>query len=159
MEIYENEKKVLVVKISPKEAVRILSFGVTTGRPEDEKSIRVMCSDAVLYRTFICGSCNECINEDMYYIPSLNEVFCKDCIDDVIKSIGNFMVDAEYVIDVYNSFLQQCEEYGVEHNLEKIENVYEYMYSISDVASFEEFNNEDFLEYMNLKKCEEKKQE
>lgn len=69
------------------------------------------------------------------------------------------MVDAEYVIDVYNSFLQQCEEYGIEHNLEKIENAYEYMYDISDVASFEEFNNEDFLEYMNLKKCEEKKLE
>lgn len=49
MKIYENDKKILVVKISPEEAIRILNFGVTTDSPEDEKNIRVMYNNAVFY--------------------------------------------------------------------------------------------------------------
>lgn len=41
------------------------------------------CKDAINYSyDLVCDSCNSLLNDDkeVYYIPVLNRVFCKDCL-------------------------------------------------------------------------------
>ena len=73
-EVYNNDKRHLVIKMNNIEATK-LGFGVQiTG-------LNNMC---------ICGSCNEeCKPEEIYYIAGINEVMCKDCVDDYIKNMNH----------------------------------------------------------------------
>ena len=43
------------------------------------------------HNTIICGSCNSiCNGSDIFYVPSLNEVYCQDCFDDIQKGMKHY---------------------------------------------------------------------
>lgn len=162
MELYKNKKKHLIVKTSAKELISFVPFGMITPNPESDKSLQVQFESKgvkmIGYRSFICGSCNEVIDGDLYYVASLNELYCGDCIEDIVNDIDNFMCDAEYAVDRFNWFIDECDKYNIEHNgINKIDSVYEYMYSISDVADYTDFNNTDFMEFKRMKDEERQK--
>lgn len=76
--VYNNDKRHLVIEISPGEATK-LNFGIDiTG----------------LNNMFLCGSCNQEINpHNMYYICGINEVMCKDCLEDYVKTMNHYCDD------------------------------------------------------------------
>lgn len=70
-EIYKNKNNFLVIKLNDKEAAE-LNFGIEV---------------TALHNICLCGTCNnECSSEDIYYVACLNEVMCKDCIDDFVNN-------------------------------------------------------------------------
>ncbi len=73
--VYTNDKNFLVIEINGAEASG-LGFGIeVTG-----------CLNAI-----ICGGCNSQIeHKDIYYIAGINEVMCKDCVDDYIKNMSHY---------------------------------------------------------------------
>ena len=54
----------------------------------------------------VCDSCNKQINgnQTVYFIPVLNQTFCKNCFDEWYANAEYFEEDKEYEDDVFNSY-------------------------------------------------------
>lgn len=91
--LYNNNKNFLIIEMTKEEASS-LGFGITV--PGDLNFI-------------ICGSCNDEIKEEIYYIAGINEVFCKECLEDYIKGM-NHCVDYDslrYEVNHFNVIAQK----------------------------------------------------
>lgn len=74
-EIIKNDKNFLIIKINDKEANK-LNFGIF--RETDDN-------------IYVCGSCNVICNDDnMYYIASINEILCENCMNDFVKNMSHY---------------------------------------------------------------------
>lgn len=69
----ESEKGFLVIEMTDKEAKEI-GFGISKG-----------C---------LCMHCNNIIKNKMYYIAVLNDVMCKECYDEFIKTAHYYPEDS-----------------------------------------------------------------
>lgn len=92
--IYTNDKNFLIIQMNGAEASG-LGFGIeVTG-----------CLNAI-----ICGGCNSQIeHKEIYYIAGINEVMCKDCVDDYIKNMSHYTdIDSlKYEINHFNIIAQK----------------------------------------------------
>lgn len=72
-----NEKGFKIIGLNPYECFEI-NFGFET--------------------ELICDNCNKLLNdeEEVYYIPVLNRVFCKECLKDWYESATYYPEDAYY---------------------------------------------------------------
>lgn len=87
--VYKNDKNFLIIEMTGKEASNI-NFGIET----------IGCLNIIL-----CGSCNSQIEyKTIYYIAGINEVMCKDCVDDYIKNMNHYTDDdsLKYEINHFN---------------------------------------------------------
>lgn len=73
-EIVKNDKNFLIIKMNEKEATKC-NFGML---PLEKDNI------------IICGSCLVICNEELYYIAGINEVLCKDCMEDFVKNMNHY---------------------------------------------------------------------
>lgn len=88
-EIYKNKNNFLVIKLNDKEAAE-LNFGIEV---------------TALHNICLCGTCNnECSSEDIYYVACLNEVMCKDCINDFVNNSTHYddVESLEYEVQHFN---------------------------------------------------------
>lgn len=87
--IYKNTKEFLIIQINVEEATK-LNFGFPiTG----------------LTNICVCGTCNiECKADNIYYVSCLNEIMCKECVDDYIENMNHFIDDdsLNYEINHFN---------------------------------------------------------
>lgn len=62
----------------------------------------------------ICAGCNGLIEDedDCYFVPVMNDVFCKDCKDEV-ENFSHYKEDEEYEAESARRF-QETYEYAVE---------------------------------------------
>lgn len=74
-EIVTNNKNFLIIKMNKTEATKC-NFGLVSEEEEDN--------------IIICGSCLIICNKESYYIAGLNEVMCKDCMEDFIKNMNHY---------------------------------------------------------------------
>ena len=91
-EIVKNDKNFLIIKLNDEEANK-LNFGIF--RDDNDDNI------------FLCGSCNVVCDElELYYIAGINEVLCKDCMEDFIKNMNHHTDDnsLRYEIKHFNYF-------------------------------------------------------
>lgn len=74
----ENSKGFLIIEMTPEEAIAICKFGY--------------------FGELICDDCNKSIKneENVYYIPVLNRVFCKQCYEDWLNSATRYDEDINY---------------------------------------------------------------
>ena len=62
----------------------------------------------------ICGSCNsEIQNKNIYYVAGINEVMCKDCVDDFIKNTTHYTDEDSLRYEV-NHFNLIASKLGIE---------------------------------------------
>lgn len=88
--IYTNNRGFLVIQMSSTEATKC-RFGI------EVTGLNNIC---------LCGTCNaECKPEDIYYVCGINEVLCKDCIDDYVDNMNHYVDDAslEYEVRHFNT--------------------------------------------------------
>lgn len=92
--IYKNDKNFLVIEMNGAEASS-LGFGVeVTG-----------CLNSI-----ICGTCNTSIeHKNIYYVAGINEVLCKDCVEDYTKNMNHYIDDdsLKYEINHFNIIAQK----------------------------------------------------
>ena len=89
---YDNDKGFLIIELTQKDAGDV-NFGF-------------MYPDGT--REFLCGTCNTIIKGNMYYIAALNEVFCKECMEDIVKNYTHYTSgnDLDFEIRHYNNIAQ-----------------------------------------------------
>ena len=94
--VYKNDKDFLIIEMNGREASNI-NFGIeTTGG----------------LNIILCGSCNSQIeHKTIYYIAGINEIMCKDCVDDYIKNMNHYTdVDSlKYEINHFNFVAQKLD--------------------------------------------------
>lgn len=74
-EIVKNDKNFLIIKLNDEEASKC-NFGML---PRLKDNI------------IICSSCNViCDESELYYIAGINEVLCKDCMEDFVKNMNHY---------------------------------------------------------------------
>lgn len=87
--VYNNQREFLIIQINAHEATE-LNFGIpVTG----------------LNNVCLCETCNnECKPEDIYYVAGINEVMCKDCVEDYVKNMNHYIDDdsLNYEINHFN---------------------------------------------------------
>ena len=84
-EIYSNKSNFLVLKLNAEEATK-LHFGIETGGK---------------YNICICGTCNEdCKPSEIYYVCGINEILCKDCLDDYIDNMVHYNDDDSLLYEI-----------------------------------------------------------
>lgn len=71
---YKNNKNFLIIQMNGLEATK-LKFGL-----EREDT----------YNMCVCGTCNNTCDNDIYYIACLNEVMCKECMEDYCSNMNHF---------------------------------------------------------------------
>lgn len=155
----------LVIKILPEELVNIKSFGITTDNANEfKKSFKCTYGkDKVVYRAFICDSCNEIITDFMYYVPVMNRLYCKECIDEVMSRVPFYMTDADYEVVKYNYFIDMISDNKVlkkaldDAGMSKINDLYDYMYMHLHIGNFEDFDNSKFAKYVNERDADKSK--
>lgn len=74
-EVVTNNKNFLIIKMNEEEATKC-NFGLL---PYEKDS-----------NIIICGSCNVVCDEELYYIAGINEVLCKDCMEDFVKNMNHY---------------------------------------------------------------------
>lgn len=81
-----NNKKFLIIKLTPEEALNKCYFGYS-------------CE-------LICDDCNKDITNDkfVYYVPVLNRCLCEKCYDDWYSHATRYEEDIDYEIDYYNMY-------------------------------------------------------
>jgi hypothetical protein len=92
--VYTNDKNFLIIEMNGAEASG-LGFGVEIPG----------CLNAI-----ICGGCNSQIeHKDIYYIAGINEVMCKDCVEDYVKNMSHYTdIDSlKYEINHFNIIAQK----------------------------------------------------
>ena len=90
-EIVKNDKNFLIIKMNYEEASKC-NFGMLPGLKDN---------------IIICGSCNVvCDESELYYIAGINEVFCKDCMEDFVKNMNHYIDDIslKYEIKHFNHY-------------------------------------------------------
>ena len=90
-ESVKNDKNFLIIKLNDEEASKC-NFGMLPGL---ENNI------------IICGSCNVvCDESELYYIAGINEVLCKDCMEDFVKNMNHYIDNnsLRYEIKHFNHF-------------------------------------------------------
>lgn len=88
--IYKNNREHLVIQLNAKEATK-LNFGIPI------VGLNNMC---------LCGTCNaECKPEDIYYVCGINEVLCKDCVEDYVDNMNHYVDDnsLKYEVSHFNA--------------------------------------------------------
>lgn len=90
-EVITNNKNFLIIKMNEKEATKC-NFGMLPGKEENN--------------IIICGSCNIILDEELYYIAGINEVLCKDCMEDFVKNMNHYTDDnsLRYEIKHFNYY-------------------------------------------------------
>ena len=53
----------------------------------------------------LCDNCNKEINDSIYYIPVLNDLMCKDCMEKWYKDAEYFPEDKKYETQYINSLI------------------------------------------------------
>lgn len=93
------------------------------------KIIKLTCLERdILEFGNICGSCNTEISDkdDAYYVAVLNELFCKDCVDDIIKGLPPVSNKEDKVFEErhYNYVMQELDINNILEGLEsaKVDN-------------------------------------
>ena len=92
--IYPNDKNYLIIKMNGSEASD-LGFGVTIPG----------CLNLI-----VCGTCNaEIDHKEIYYVAGINEVLCKDCLEDFIKNSPHYIDDdsLRYEVNHFNIIAQK----------------------------------------------------
>lgn len=92
--VYTNDKNFLIIEMNGAEASG-LGFGIEVPG----------CLNVIL-----CGSCNSQIeHKEIYYIAGINEVMCKDCVDDYIKNMSRYTDNdsLRYEINHFNIIAQK----------------------------------------------------
>ena len=76
--VYRNKREHLIIQMNAHEATE-LYFGIpVTG-------LNNMC---------LCGTCNcECKPKDIYYVCGINEVLCKECVEDYVENMNHYVDD------------------------------------------------------------------
>lgn len=76
--VYHNKREHLVIQMNAKEATE-LNFGIPV---------------VGLNNVCLCGTCNcECKPKDIYYVCGINEVLCKDCVEDYVANMNHYVDD------------------------------------------------------------------
>ena len=92
--LYKNDKNFLIIEMNGAEASS-LGFGhEITG-----------CLNSI-----VCGSCNTTIeHKKIFYVAGINEVLCKDCVEDYTKNMNHFIDDdsLKYEINHFNIIAQK----------------------------------------------------
>lgn len=84
-EIVTNNKNFLIIKINEKEAYKC-NFGIF---PREKENI------------IVCGSCNViCDESELYYIAAINEILCKDCMEDFIKNMNHYTDNNSLIYEI-----------------------------------------------------------
>ena len=87
-EIIKNNKNFLIIKLNNEEATK-LNFGIF--RKDGD--------------IFICDSCNViCNNSNMYYVASINDILCEDCMNDFIENMNHYIDDNSLKYEVANLY-------------------------------------------------------
>lgn len=92
--VYKNDKNFLIIEMNGGEASN-LGFGQEV----------IACLNVIL-----CGSCNISIeHENIFYVAGINEVLCKDCVEDYIKNMNHYIDDdsIKYEINHFNIIAQK----------------------------------------------------
>lgn len=94
-----NEKGFKVIALTPKEC-GLIGFGIIYD----------------LFYELICDSCNELLNEhkEVYYIPVLNRVFCKDCFVKWYESAKVYPENKRYETQYYDYVVSNITNKGCE---------------------------------------------
>lgn len=90
-EIVKNDKNFLIIKMNYEEASEC-NFGMLPGLKDN---------------IIICSSCNVvCDESELYYIAGINEVLCKDCMEDFVKNMNHYTDNnsLRYEIKHFNYF-------------------------------------------------------
>ena len=94
----EKDNAELYVEINEKDAtINKLQIAVY--------SMAIIICGLIVYIICLCGTCNnECSSEDIYYVACLNEVMCKDCIDDFVNNSTHYddIESLEYEVQHFN---------------------------------------------------------
>lgn len=88
--VINTKKGFKIIEMSFTEAFDICMFGFT------ENGIN----------RIVCDNCNEQINgnQTVYFIPVLNQAFCKNCFDEWYANAEYFEKDKEYEDDIFNHY-------------------------------------------------------
>ena len=87
--VYYNDAQHLIIQMNSHDASEC-NFGI------EITGLNNMC---------VCGACNkECEPEDIYYACGVNEVFCKDCIEDFVKNMNHYTdkISLSYEVKHFN---------------------------------------------------------
>lgn len=155
----------IIIKILPNELVNISQFGIASKDPNEFKnSFRcIMSNNETIYRAFICDDCNDTITDLMYYVPVMNRLYCKNCIDDIMRNTPFYMTDAVYELEKYNMFIDMMNENAylssIVNNagMSKIDDLYDYLYMHLHIGDFTDFENNDFDEYVKNRDSDKSK--
>lgn len=88
--IYKNQRGHLIIQLNVHEATD-LNIGI------EIPGLNNLC---------LCDTCNnECKPEDIYYIAGINEIMCKDCVEDYVDNMNHFNDDnsIQYEINHFNA--------------------------------------------------------
>ena len=92
--VYTNDKNFLIIQMNGAEASD-LGFGMEiTG-----------CLNSI-----VCGTCNTSIeHKDIFYVAGINEVLCKDCVEDYTKNMSHYTDNdsLKYEINHFNIIAQK----------------------------------------------------
>lgn len=93
----DNKKGFLVIELSRLEAA-VLGFGL------NDKG------------DCICMSCNNIIDEPIYYIAVLNDTMCKDCYNDFIENATYYKEDSKIEKRNYDYYISMIRNYNYYKN-------------------------------------------
>lgn len=114
--VYYNKREHLVIQMNAHEATE-LNFGIPI------VGLNNMC---------LCGTCNnECKPEDIYYIAALNEVMCKDCIEDFVEN-SNHYVDTDSLLYESKHFNNVAEKLKMQERVAITPNGKCVLYQVTD---------------------------
>ena len=91
--VYLNDRKHLVIQMNSAEATKC-NFGI------QQVGINNIC---------LCGTCNcECKPKEIYYVCGINEVLCKDCVEDFVKNMNHYTdpSSTEYEVRHFNYYAE-----------------------------------------------------
>lgn len=93
-----NEKGFKVIALTPNECFQV-GFGYYSG----------------VINELVCDNCNEIINNhnEVYYIPVLNRVFCKECFVSWYEDAERYTEDIRWETRKYNAFVSKAEQEGI----------------------------------------------
>lgn len=90
-----NEKGFKIIGLNPDECKAVgFGFEIYNNPTPDTKSWDL-----------VCDNCNKLLNDEkeVYYIPVLNRVFCKECLIDWYDNATYYPEDKHYEIRKYNA--------------------------------------------------------
>ena len=92
---YKNNKGFLIIEMTYKEAKDVCGFGIS----EVDQT-----SGVELSHSLFCDTCNNVIEDNVYYVAVINRALCKECCDDFIDNINRHEEDIPYEVKHYNKY-------------------------------------------------------